>query len=148
MKDDFARGKCPVCGCETMFRQNKNRILYTYCRNSHHVKFGRDDSISAIAQIASGKNWNNGLIYLYPLEQKKVTNGMKGNENETNRTKEQQTGTNGTNEHPTGTTGTSDRAGIFKSNIENKRSISGNNSATNTAGTDADGTDNDICGWL
>lgn len=67
MREDFARGRCPICGCETYFRKNKNLILYTYCPNGHQAKLGRDDSKQAIAAIAGGKEWNNGILYLYPL---------------------------------------------------------------------------------
>lgn len=75
MKADFSRGKCPVCGLPVKFRQNKNGILYTYCDHGHHAKLGRLDSNEATEAINAGRPWNNGVIYLYPLEQKGTNNG-------------------------------------------------------------------------
>ena len=66
-KEDFSRGKCPICGTETIFKVNKNGVLYTFCRNSHHVKLGKYDSKEAIEAIEVGKAWHNGLLHLYPL---------------------------------------------------------------------------------
>ena len=132
MKDDFARGKCPICGCDTMFRMNKNRILYTFCRNGHHAKLGRDDSIVATAKISGGQNWNNGIVYLYPL--------TKGKENE-------KTGT--TAGTTTGTT-SSARTEFERTGTENGRTVSGTTSSgicpTGTNRTTDD--DGDWGGWL
>ena len=75
MKTDFSRGKCPVCGMPVKFRQNKNGILYTYCDRGHHAKLGRADSNEATAAINAGQAWNNGILYMYPLETKGQTNG-------------------------------------------------------------------------
>ena len=75
MKSDFSRGKCPICGLPARFRQNKNGILYTYCDHGHHAKLGRLDSSEATEAINAGRPWNNGVIYLYPLEQKGMNNG-------------------------------------------------------------------------
>lgn len=66
-KTDFSRGKCPICGTETIFKINKNGVLYTFCRNSHHVKLGKYDSREAIESIEQGKAWHNGVMHLYPL---------------------------------------------------------------------------------
>lgn len=66
-KTDFSRAKCPICGAETIFKINKNGVLYTFCRNSHHVKLGKYDSKEAIEAIEGGKAWHNGVMHLYPL---------------------------------------------------------------------------------
>lgn len=144
MRNDFSRGKCPVCGCDVMFRQNKNRILYCYCRNGHHAKLNRDDSVVANAKIAAGQNWNNGIVYLYPILKGKTENETENRTNTGNAT-----GTTGSNTtgNATGTTGTdSARAGIFKSDSENKRTVAGTSGGSSAAGTT--GNDSDIFGWL
>lgn len=75
-KEDFARMKCPACGCETYIRINKNRILYTYCPYGHHLKLTAQESRQAIPAISAGMAWNNGTIFLYPLTTKgKEQNG-------------------------------------------------------------------------
>lgn len=74
MKEDFARMKCPACGAETFVRVNKNRILYTYCPMGHHLKLTAQESRQAIPALAGGKPWNNGLIYLYPMNGKGMDN--------------------------------------------------------------------------
>ena len=89
MRSDFSRGKCPICGQPVRFRQNKNGILYTYCDHGHHAKLGRLDSTEATETINAGRPWNNGVIYLYPLETKGTNNG-------TNRTSERTTDNIGT----------------------------------------------------
>lgn len=143
MNDDYARGKCPICGCETMYRLNKNRLLYTFCRNGHAAKLGREESIKAIAQIACGNKWNNGFVYLYPINEKQEKKGILTNdsrENDTTRT--------------TGTDTTSARAGFIQQRSENSGISSGTSSATNTT-TGTTGTNNgksddngDLLGWL
>lgn len=74
-KEDFARMKCPACGCETYIRINKNRILYTYCPFGHHLKLTAQESRQAIPAISAGMAWNNGTIFLYPLTMKGHENG-------------------------------------------------------------------------
>lgn len=131
MNDDYARGKCPICGCETLYRKNKNGILYTFCRNGHHAKLGRDDSKKATAMIAGCKNWNNGIVYLYPLE-------MKGKED----------GKNDRN-----STGTGARAELVPGTDANTRAVSAS-SGTTVSTTTGTGSSNksdesaDITGWL
>lgn len=66
-KTDFSRAKCPICGVEIIFKINKNGVLYTFCRNSHHVKLGKYDSKEAIEAIEGGKAWHSGVMHLYPL---------------------------------------------------------------------------------
>lgn len=68
MNNDFARGKCPICGCATFYRKNKNGIIYTYCPIGHHAKLDRMASTAASVAICGGKPWNNGIIYLYPMK--------------------------------------------------------------------------------
>ena len=70
MKEDAARMRCSVCGCETGARVNKNGIIYTYCHNSHHTRLSREDSRAAIAAINAGNKWTNGIIHIYPYERK------------------------------------------------------------------------------
>ena len=138
MNDDFARGKCPVCGCETVYRQNKNRILYTFCRNGHHAKLGREDSISANAKIAGGNNWNNGILYLYPLNRKEKENDGRTIEKQT-------TGT------AAGTSTTSARAEFIPTTSAKQQPVSGTAGGTVQAtGTTNDRKDDsgDLAGWL
>lgn len=106
MNEDFTRGKCPICGQSTIFRLNKNGILYTYCINSHHAKLSQTDSKSARMAIEQGKAWNNGIVHLYPLTQQQHQD-TKGTENGTNTFGRRATDDTGAN---TSTTNTS-RAG-------------------------------------
>lgn len=85
MKNNVGHMRCPVCGCQTWVRENKNGILYTYCHNNHHAKLSSDDSRAAMSAINAGRSWNNGVVYLYPESKQ---------EQQTERT---QNGTNGTN---------------------------------------------------
>ena len=64
---DYARGKCPICGTDALFRINKNGILYTICRKNHRAQLDKFDSIDARASIDAGAPWHNGLIHIYPL---------------------------------------------------------------------------------
>lgn len=64
---DYARGKCPICGTDALFRINKNGILYTICRKNHRAQLDKFDSIDARASIDAGNPWHNGLIHIYPL---------------------------------------------------------------------------------
>lgn len=105
MKEDFARGKCPICGRPTKFRKNKNGILYTYCDYGHHAKLGRDDSTEAAAAINAGQSWNNGVSYLYPLTKGKENDERQGNFRQT--------------------TGTDDRADIGRWTGGNNNAVSG-----------------------
>lgn len=84
MKNNVGHMRCPVCGCQTWVRENKNGVLYTYCHNNHHAKLSSDDSRAAMAAINAGKSWNNGVVYLYPETKQ---------EQQTERT---ENGTNGT----------------------------------------------------
>ena len=103
-KEDFSRGKCPICGTETIFKVNKNGVLYTFCRNSHHVKLGKYDSKEAIEAIEGGKAWHNGLLHLYPLNHQQHQE-MKGAENGNNGTFERRA----TNDTGAGATNTATR---------------------------------------
>lgn len=146
MNEDYARGKCPVCGCETMYRLNKNRLLYTFCRNGHAAKLGREESIKATAQIAGGNKWNNGFVYLYPINEKQEKKGILTND----RTEKSTTGTTGTND----TAGTGARAEFVQQRGESSGPAAGTSCAANTT-TGTTGTtdrkssdDGDLSGWL
>lgn len=69
--------RCPICGRKTDIRENKNGILYSNCDFFHQSKLNRQDSSAAKEAIAAGKQWNNGLVYLYPNE-RKIENGNNG----------------------------------------------------------------------
>lgn len=68
MNNDIGRMRCPVCGTQTGARKNKNGIIYTNCPNGHQSKLNKPDSHEAAAALDSGKAWNNGLVFIYPLE--------------------------------------------------------------------------------
>lgn len=116
MKNNVGHMRCPVCGCQTWVRENKNGILYTYCHNNHHAKLSSDDSRAAMAAINAGRSWNNGVVYLYPETKQ---------EQQTERTQ------NGTN-------GTITTNGGIATNAETGRRLDGSNTTTggNTAGGD------------
>lgn len=77
---DYARGKCPICGTDALFRINKNGILYTICRKNHRAQLDKFDSIDARASIDAGAPWHNGIIHIYPLNHQlnKPATEMKG----------------------------------------------------------------------
>lgn len=77
-KEDFSRGKCPVCGQTTTYRTNKNGIIYTFCPNGHHAKLSKVDSWEAGKQLTAGKAWTNGVIHMYPLTQEQHQQAQKG----------------------------------------------------------------------
>lgn len=64
--------RCPVCGVKTDIRENKNGILYSNCHNYHQSKMARFDSEEAKHNLTAGKTWNNGVLYLYPLEKQQT----------------------------------------------------------------------------
>ena len=99
MNNDFARMRCPICGTTTAARINKNGIIYTYCPNGHHARLSRDDSREATAALKAGKQWNNGIVYIYPEKQQQTERKQE------NERKDNSTGTNGTTTATNGTTG-------------------------------------------
>ena len=88
MNSDFAKMRCPVCGTQTGARLNKNGIIYIYCPNGHHARLSREDSSEAVRVLKSGQSWNNGIVFIYPEQQKnerKLENdGNNGTTNGTN----------------------------------------------------------------
>ena len=68
MNLDIGHMRCPVCGTQTGARKNKNGIIYTYCPNGHHARLSREDSREAVLALESGKQWNNGVVYIYPQQ--------------------------------------------------------------------------------
>ena len=104
---DYARGKCPICGTDALFRINKNGILYTICRKNHRAQLDKFDSIDARASIDAGTPWHNGLIHIYPLN------------HQINK--------------PTETKGTEKNAGIIERRTDHDN---GAGAGTTTAGTD------------
>lgn len=78
--------RCPTCGVKTDIRENKNGILYCNCHNYHQNKMARFDSEEAKHNLLQGKPWNNGVVYLYPLE-KQQTERTENNGNDTTNTR-------------------------------------------------------------
>ena len=64
--------RCAVCGIRTDVKENKNGTLYANCANYHQMKMNKIDSSEAKAALLDGKQWNNGLIYLYPLKRERI----------------------------------------------------------------------------
>lgn len=73
--------RCAVCGIRTDVKENKNGTLYANCANYHQTKMNKIDSAEAKAALLEGKQWNNGLIYLYPLTKERNTNNGTGTTN-------------------------------------------------------------------